>query len=80
MPSAGAVIGHFDTVVQEAGVERGRARDWVVFRAVDYWLWGLNAGLTSCAAASTQRCSRSIAELSPADLVIPPGFVRTLGG
>lgn len=56
MPSSAAVIGHFDTVVQEAGVDRGHARDWAVFRAVDYWLWGMNAGLT----ADPPRCGRLV--------------------
>lgn len=41
-----AIRGHFATVVEAAGLEEERARDWVVFRTVDYWLWGLGAGLT----------------------------------
>jgi len=45
-----------DTVVREADVDRGRARDWVVFRAIDYWLWGLHAGLTE----DPQRCERLV--------------------
>jgi streptomycin 6-kinase len=56
MPSSAAIVGHFDTVIREADVDRGRARDWVVFRAVDYWLWGLNAGLTE----DPQRCERLV--------------------
>jgi streptomycin 6-kinase len=46
MPDAEAIVGHFDAAVREAGLERDRARDWVVFRTVDYWLWGLGVGLT----------------------------------
>jgi streptomycin 6-kinase len=45
---------HFGTVVREAGLEAERARDWVVFRTVDYWLWGLGAGLTE----DPERCRR----------------------
>jgi streptomycin 6-kinase len=40
------VVRHFDTAVTEAGVDRDRARAWVLFRTVDYWLWGLGVGLT----------------------------------
>jgi streptomycin 6-kinase len=56
MPSSAAIIGHFDTVVREADVERSHARDWVVFRAVDYWLWGLNVGFTE----DPPRCERLV--------------------
>jgi streptomycin 6-kinase len=56
MPTSAAIIGHFDTAVREAEVERGHARDWVVFRAIDYWLWGLNAGLTE----DPPRCERLV--------------------
>lgn len=45
---------HFATVVREAELEPERARDWVVFRTVDYWLWGLGAGLTE----DPERCRR----------------------
>jgi streptomycin 6-kinase len=45
---------HFATIVREAELDPGRARDWVVFRAVDYWLWGLGAGLT----IDPERCRR----------------------
>ncbi len=59
MASSTAIVGHFDTVAQEADVDRDRARDWVVFRAVDYCLWGLNAGLT----VDPPRCGRLVAAL-----------------
>jgi streptomycin 6-kinase len=49
-----AIEVHFDTVVTEAALDRDRARDWVVFRTVDYWLWGLKAGLTE----DPLRCAR----------------------
>ena len=48
---------HFDTVVAGAALEdRDRARDWVVFRTVDYWLWGLKNGLTE----DPVRCARLV--------------------
>ncbi len=56
MSGAGDVIGHFEAAVGAAGVDRDHGRDWVVFRAVDYWLWGLAAGLTE----DPQRCRRLI--------------------
>jgi streptomycin 6-kinase len=46
MPDGTTVLRHFDTAVAEAGLDRDRARAWVLFRTVDYWLWGLRAGLT----------------------------------
>ncbi|MGW1340905.1 aminoglycoside phosphotransferase family protein [Kribbella sp. NPDC002412] len=50
------IVAHFDIAVREAALDRDRARDWVVFRAVDYWLWGLSAGLTE----DPVRCARLV--------------------
>jgi streptomycin 6-kinase len=44
--SDGELVEHFSTLVATAELDRDRARDWVVFRTIDYWLWGLNVGLT----------------------------------
>jgi streptomycin 6-kinase len=44
----------FDTIVAEADLDPGRARAWVRFRTVDYWLWGLDYGLTE----DPVRCAR----------------------
>ena len=46
MPTDAVIVRLFETVVSEAGLGRARARDWVIFRTVDYWLWGVRAGLT----------------------------------
>jgi hypothetical protein len=54
MPDARTVSEHFDLVVQDAALNRDRARDWVVFRTIDYWLWGLSRGLTE----DPVRCQR----------------------
>ena len=35
-----------DTLVDTADLDRDRARRWALLRAVEYWLWGLKAGLT----------------------------------
>jgi streptomycin 6-kinase len=48
------ITGHFDTVVEAAGVDRDRARDWVVLRAAGYLRWGLAHGLTE----DPPRCRR----------------------
>jgi streptomycin 6-kinase len=48
------LLDHFATLVATAELDRDRARDWVVFRTIDYWLWGLAAGLTE----DPPRCSR----------------------
>ncbi|MFG1818488.1 aminoglycoside phosphotransferase family protein [Kribbella sp. NPDC049174] len=48
------IVAHFDIAVREAGLDRDRARDWVVYRTVDYWLWGLSVGLTE----DPVRCAR----------------------
>ncbi len=50
---------YFEIVVQEAGLVRDRARDWTIFRAVDYWLWGLGHGLTE----DPVRCERLLRAL-----------------
>ncbi len=59
MPSAADIVRQFDTVVTAAEIERDRARDWVIFRTADYWLWGLGYGLTE----DPPRCARLLAAL-----------------
>ncbi|GAA2609154.1 aminoglycoside phosphotransferase family protein [Paractinoplanes durhamensis] len=54
------IAGHFDEVVRAADLDRDHARDWVFFRAVDYWLWGLTAGLTE----DPERCRRLVAAVA----------------
>lgn len=56
MDSDAEIVEHFGTVVRTAGLDRDRARDWVVWRTVDYWLWGLAHGLTE----DPVRCARLI--------------------
>ncbi len=56
MTDADEIVHHFEAVVGAAGVDREHGRDWVVFRAVDYWLWGLAAGLTE----DPRRCRRLV--------------------
>lgn len=54
MPDRAAIRHHFETAADAAGVSHDRARDWVLYRTVDYWLWGLGAGLTE----DPERCDR----------------------
>ncbi|BEL03721.1 aminoglycoside phosphotransferase family protein [Actinoplanes sichuanensis] len=56
MPRPDDVVRCFDIVVRAAGVEPAHGRDWVLYRAVDYWLWGLGAGLTE----DPVRCHRLV--------------------
>ena len=51
---APTIVACFDIAVRASGVDRDRARDAVVFRTVDYWLWCLAAGLTE----DPLRCQR----------------------
>jgi streptomycin 6-kinase len=53
------VVRYFDLAVREAGLHRDRARDWVIWRTVDYWLWGLSVGLTE----DPVRCARLVSSL-----------------
>jgi streptomycin 6-kinase len=48
------LVEHFGTLVATAELDRDQARDWVVFRTIDYWLWGLSVGLTE----DPLRCDR----------------------
>lgn len=60
MPDDTAITAHLDIVVNAANLNRDQARNWVVFRAIDYWLWGLDAGLTE----DPIRCHRLITALT----------------
>ncbi|MEU8664270.1 aminoglycoside phosphotransferase family protein, partial [Actinoplanes philippinensis] len=57
MPARADVVRGFDIAVRAAALDRDHARDWVLYRAVDYWLWGLGAGLTE----DPLRCERLVA-------------------
>lgn len=51
------VVFHFDTVVRVARLDREKAWKWVFYRSVEYWLWGLDQGLTT----DPERCRRLVA-------------------
>ncbi|WP_020580402.1 aminoglycoside phosphotransferase family protein [Actinopolymorpha alba] len=48
------------TLVDAGGLDAARARAWTIVRAVDYWLWGLGAGLTE----DPVRCRRLLDTLA----------------
>ena len=54
MADAAAIRHWFAVLVAAAGLDPDRARAWVTFRTVDYWLWGLGYGLTE----DPVRCAR----------------------
>ncbi|MEV6893112.1 aminoglycoside phosphotransferase family protein [Kribbella sp. NPDC051137] len=53
------IVRYFDIAVTEAALDRDRARDWVLWRTVDYWLYGLDVGLTE----DPVRCARLVSAL-----------------
>lgn len=59
MNDSAEIVEHFETAVHEGDLDRDRSRDWVVFRGIDYWLWGLGAGLTD----DPRRCQRLLSAL-----------------
>ena len=50
-----------DLIVSVAGLDADLARAWSIVRSVDYWLWGLEAGLT----IDPVRCARVLGALGP---------------
>lgn len=60
MPTPTAIADHLTIVAETATIPLDHARNWVVFRAVDYWLWGLDAGLTE----DPLRCHRLVTALT----------------
>lgn len=53
---------HFRTIVNIADLTEERAAAWVLFRSIDYWLWGLDHGLTE----DPVRCERLVRLFLPA--------------
>jgi streptomycin 6-kinase len=52
----GGLDRYFRALVEAAELDPARARSWTLVRCVDYWLWGLSAGLTYDPA----RCERIV--------------------
>jgi streptomycin 6-kinase len=62
LPSPQAITGLLDTVVENGQLDRAKAMAWGFVRSIDYWLWGLDNGLTS----DPVRCQRIASALAPA--------------
>jgi streptomycin 6-kinase len=62
LPSSQAITGLLDTVVENGQLDRAKAIAWGFVRSIDYWLWGLDNGLTS----DPVRCQRIASALAPA--------------
>jgi streptomycin 6-kinase len=61
LPGPQAITGLLDTVVENGRLDRAKAFAWGFVRTVDYWLWGLDNGLTS----DPIRCQRVAGALAP---------------
>jgi streptomycin 6-kinase len=59
MPHEDAIRRNFRSAIDAAGLDPERARAWVVYRAADYWLWGLRHGLSE----DPRRCERLLTVL-----------------
>jgi streptomycin 6-kinase len=53
-PTAADLRRLLHAIARTAGLDAERAAGWTVVRAVDYWLWGLDHGLTE----DPRRCAR----------------------
>ena len=60
LPSPQAITGLLDTVVENGQLDRAKAIAWGFVRSIDYWLWGLDNGLTS----DPVRCQRIASALA----------------
>lgn len=55
-----AAIGHWARVLADTGgITWDHARNWILFRTVSYWLWGLDHGLTE----DPVRCARLVSAI-----------------
>ncbi len=61
LPNSQAITGLLDTIGKNGRLDRGKAVAWAFVRCIDYWLWGLENGLTSDPA----RCERVAAAPAP---------------
>lgn len=62
------VVFHFETIVREAQLDHERARKWVFYRSVEYWLWGLTHGLTTDLTAAADWWRSSLDRIRPGSM------------
>ena len=60
LPDSGAITGLLDSLVEHGCLDRDKALAWAFVRTIDYWLWGLDNGLT----VDPRRCRRIAAALA----------------
>jgi streptomycin 6-kinase len=61
LPDPQAITGLLGTLVENGQLDRAKATAWGFVRSIDYWLWGLENGLTS----DPLRCQRVASALAP---------------
>jgi hypothetical protein len=61
LPGPQAITGLLDTIVENGQLDHAKATAWAFVRSVDYWLWGLQNGLTT----DPVRCQRVASALAP---------------
>jgi streptomycin 6-kinase len=62
LPGPHAITGLLGAVVDHGQLDPAKAVAWSFVRTIDYWLWGLENGLTS----DPLRCQRIAGALAPA--------------
>jgi streptomycin 6-kinase len=61
LPDSQAITGLLGVIVENGHLDRAKAVAWGFVRSIDYWLWGLQNGLT----VDPVRCERIAAALAP---------------
>jgi streptomycin 6-kinase len=61
LPGPQAITGLLDTIVENGQLNHAKATAWAFVRSIDYWLWGLENGLTT----DPVRCKRVASALAP---------------
>jgi streptomycin 6-kinase len=62
LPGPHAITGLLAAIVENGQLDPAKAVAWAFVRSIDYWLWGLDHGLTS----DPRRCHRIASALAPA--------------
>jgi streptomycin 6-kinase len=61
LPGPQAIISVLDTIIENGQLDHAKTAAWAFVRSVDYWLWGLENGLT----IDPVRCERVASALAP---------------
>lgn len=61
LPGPQAITGLLGTLAENGQLDRAKAIAWGFVRSIDYWLWGLENGLTT----DPLRCQRVASALAP---------------